>query len=173
MRSKAAIGNHPLHPALVPLPIGAFFVAFVADLVYAVAADPVWYQIAFYSMLIGVASALLAAAVGFVDYVGVRMSTAGRQVATMHMVLNLAVVLLYLISLWFRWDGGALAGARWGWAFLIQLGAFAALGVSGWLGGQLTYEHKVGVVEHADEEATAIGRAEPVRKPASSPARGL
>ena len=32
MKSNAAIGNHPIHPMLVPIPIGAFVLAFVGDL---------------------------------------------------------------------------------------------------------------------------------------------
>ncbi len=28
MKSKAAIGNHPIHPMIVPIPIGAFFFAY-------------------------------------------------------------------------------------------------------------------------------------------------
>ena len=27
MKSKASLGNHPIHPMLVPIPIGAFFIA--------------------------------------------------------------------------------------------------------------------------------------------------
>jgi uncharacterized membrane protein len=37
---------------------------------------------------------------------------------------------------------------------------FIALGISGWLGGRIAFEHKVGVVENADPEATEIGRRE-------------
>lgn len=33
MRSRAAIGNHPIHPALVAIPIGAFFFVLVAGVV--------------------------------------------------------------------------------------------------------------------------------------------
>jgi hypothetical protein len=31
MKSRAALGNHPLHPGVVPLPIGSFFVALALD----------------------------------------------------------------------------------------------------------------------------------------------
>lgn len=31
MRSKAAIGNHPIHPMIVPIPIGAFTLALLGD----------------------------------------------------------------------------------------------------------------------------------------------
>jgi uncharacterized membrane protein len=32
MKSKAAIGNHPIHPTLVPIPIGAFSLAILGDI---------------------------------------------------------------------------------------------------------------------------------------------
>jgi uncharacterized membrane protein len=163
VRSKAAVGTHPLHPAIVPVPIGCFFVSVVADVVYAGAHNPTWYAIAFYTMLIGVISALVAALFGFIDYFGVRMSAAGRRVATLHMVLNLGVVIGYLVNVWLRWGNEPLVAGRWNLAFGLQLLSFAALGVSGWLGGDLAYKHKVGVVEGADDEATAIGRAEPTQ----------
>jgi len=34
MKSKAAIGNHPIHPMLAPIPIGAFFIALLGDAMY-------------------------------------------------------------------------------------------------------------------------------------------
>ncbi len=45
-------------------------------------------------------------------------------------------------------------------AFVLEVLAFAALGLSGWLGGELSYKHKVGVSEHDDPEATEIGMSE-------------
>ena len=38
--STAAIAGHPLHPAVVPLPIGAFTGALAADVAYAATGDP-------------------------------------------------------------------------------------------------------------------------------------
>jgi hypothetical protein len=38
--------------------------------------------------------------------------------------------------------------------------AFLLLGASGWIGGKMTFEHKIGVVENVDREATAIGQRE-------------
>jgi len=36
--------------------------------------------------------------------------------------------------------------------------ALVVLGSSGWIGGKITFEHKIGVVENADLEATEIGK---------------
>ena len=156
MRSRAAIAGHPLHPAMVAIPVGAFTVALVADVVDVLGGGEGWVETAEYAIWIGLVGALLAAALGFVDYFGVTMSRAARRVATIHMLLNLTAVVLYAASCWLR-DGRddtpVLAMALSTVAFLILLG-------SGWLGGELAFKHKVGVVENADPEATAIGQRE-------------
>lgn len=176
MKSKAAIGNHPLHPALVVIPIGSWFATLVGDIAYMANHDPFWYQFSYWTMLIGLIGALTAAVFGFVDFFGVRMSEAGHRIAKIHMIINLVVSAAYAINLWLRHDNMALADlapGRWQAAFWLQILSFAALGVSGWLGGQMSYEHKIGVVEHADPEATEIGMAEPAERPARSRDRAL
>src|SRR5688572_862675 len=160
MRSRAAIGKHPLHPALVALPIGAFTLTVFGDLSHQFTRQIFWYDFSRWCLLAGVLTALLAAATGLIDYFGVRMSPAGRRLATIHMVLNLTGVALFALSLVLRWNHGALANSRWPLAFGLALIAFAGLGAAGWIGGKLVFEHKVGVVENQDAQATEIGRQE-------------
>jgi uncharacterized membrane protein len=160
MKSKAAIGSHPIHPALVPIPIGAFALTLIGDIAHAATHSPFWYQYAFYCMGIGIVTALVAAGAGFVDYFGVRMSAAGHKIATIHMALNLTGVLLYTANFFMRRGEAALGTSRWPVVFGLEVVTFAALGISGWLGGKLAFEHKVGVVEREDPEATAIGMEE-------------
>ena len=62
MRSKVAIAGHPLHPMLVPVPIGLLVGAVAANIAYlATDRDHIWYDIAFWALFGGVDSALLAA----------------------------------------------------------------------------------------------------------------
>jgi uncharacterized membrane protein len=164
MKSKAAIGTHPIHPALVTVPIGAWFAAFVGDLAYIGTNDPFWYQFSYWTMFIGLVGALGAAVPGFIDYFTVKMSEAGYRKAKLHMTINLIVVAAYALNLWLRYDGAAMASVapeRWPIAFWLQVLSFATLGVSGWLGGSMAFEHKIGVAEHADSEATRLGEEEP------------
>jgi uncharacterized membrane protein len=163
MKSKAAIGTHPIHPMLVPLPIGAFFLALVGDIVHLSGRDPFWYRFAFVCIGVGVVTALLAAIFGAIEYFGVRMSAAGARIATWHAILNVTVVLLYAISWWLRRNDAALGNDRFTAAFGLAVVGFVLLGVSGWLGGNLSYHHKVGVVEKKDPEATEIGMREGAR----------
>jgi uncharacterized membrane protein len=159
MRSHAALGNHPLHPAMVAIPIGAFTVTLVGDIVTAAGGPPGWGETARYALIVGIVSALLAAVPGFVDYFTVEMSAAGARLATRHMILNLVAVVLFVVSLWLR------HGDPRGWCvpgFAVSTLAFLLLGASGWIGGKMTFEHKIGVVENVDREATAIGQRESV-----------
>jgi uncharacterized membrane protein len=160
MRSRAAIGNHPVHPALVSLPIGAFFLMLVGDIAHASTGADFWYAFSFVCLGVGIVTALVAAIAGFIDYFGVRMSDAGFRVARIHMVLNLTGVVLYAVNWLLRRGDGALHTPRWDLVFGLEVVTFLALGLSGWLGGRVTFEHKVGVVENADPEATEIGRRE-------------
>ena len=161
MKSKAAIGTHPIHPMLVPLPIGAFFIALIGDILHVASRDDFrahfWYDVSIWTIAIGIATALLAAVFGAVEYFGVRMSAAGRRIATWHALLNVSVLILYAASLLLRRHGAAFRTDRWPIAFGLAIVAFLLLGASGWLGGKLSYVHKVGVVERADPEATEIG----------------
>lgn len=161
MKSRAAIGGHPIHPFLVTVPIGAFILAVIGDCAYYQTQSESWYELSRVAILVGVVSALVAALAGFADYFGVQMSARGRRLATLHMALNLTVVALFAASLALRWNGGALTGSRWTLAMGLALVATALLLASGWLGGKMVFEHKIGVIENADPEATEIGRREP------------
>ena len=125
MRSRAAIGNHPLHPALVALPIGAFTLTVIGDFASQFTQQAFWYEFSRWCLLAGVLTALLAAVTGLIDYFGVRMSPAGRRLATFHMVLNLTGVALFAISLVLRWGDGALSNDRWPLAFGLVAGGLS------------------------------------------------
>ena len=163
MKSRAALGTHPLHPAMVPLPIGAFFLAFVADVTHALTKNPFFYDVSLFAIGVGIVTALLAAVLGLIDYFGVNMSAAGRRLATIHMSINILAVVLYAISWLMRRNHGALDTPRWPIAFGLAVVPFLMLGVSGWLGGKMSYEHKIGVVEWVDPEAREIGMREAPR----------
>lgn len=145
---------------MVPLPIGAFFLAFVADVIHALTKNSLYYDIAQFAIGIGIVTALLAAVLGLIEYFGVNMSAAGRRLATIHMIVNVVAVVLYAISWFLRRDHGAMGSGRWPLAFGLAVVPFLLLGISGWIGGKMSYEHKIGVVEWVDPEAREIGMRE-------------
>ena len=159
MKSKAAIGNHPIHPALVAIPIGAFVLALIGDIATSAARTQFWYSFALYCIGIGILGALLAAIFGFVDYFSVPMSPRAATLATRHMVLNLIAVVLYIISFFARTNDAAFQTSRWGAVMALEVIALVILARSGWIGGQMVFEHRVGVVEGPEAADASMRRA--------------
>jgi uncharacterized membrane protein len=148
MKSNAAIGNHPIHPMLVPIPIGAFFLALIGDVLHILRPeDPFWYVLSYTCIGIGLLFALTAAVFGAIDYLSLKMSSRAFRLATWHAVLNVSMALAYAASFLLRRHHAALTPNRWPWAFGFALAGFGLLCVSGWIGGKLAYEHRVGVLD--------------------------
>jgi uncharacterized membrane protein len=144
--------GHPIHPALVSVPIGAWIAAFVFDLVSRGADDaPVFAKGAYWLIGIGIIGAVVAAMFGFLDLLGIPPGTRAFRTALTHMALNLTVVVLFVVGFLLRHSrlhepDGTPVG-------LIVLAAVALvlLAASGWLGGKLAYRYGIRVVDEATQ----------------------
>jgi len=88
--------GHPLHPLLVTVPIGAWLTSLVFDVASRFAAHPGFLtQGAEWLIGIGVAGALAAATVGFLDLLGIAPGTPAFRTAIWHMSLNLVITGTY------------------------------------------------------------------------------
>lgn len=142
VRSKAAFRGHPLHPMLIPLPIGFLVGAFLADIAYALSSDPFFARAALWLTGAGVVTALVAAVFGFTDFAGRRPIRSIRE-AWLHFIGNLLSVGLAAISWGLRAADPVAAALPWG----LVLSAIwsGILLVTGWLGGDLSYRYGVGM----------------------------
>lgn len=145
--STAAIGGHPLHPALIPFPIAFLTGALATDLAYWFTADSFWARASFWLLVAGIIMGALAAVLGLIDFLTIERARA-YTTGWIHAGSNVTVLVLALINLWLRWgDNQAAAILPWG---LLLSGIIAGLlGIAGWTGGELAYRHKVGVIEEA------------------------
>lgn len=142
MRTPASIAGHPIHPMLVPIPIGLWIFSLVCDLIHvAGSGNPAWGTVALYTMAGGLVGALAAAVFGLVDLLS--LPPGPRSTGIKHMAINLVVVALFALNLWLRWGSPENPGGLvW-----LSLAAILLLVVSGWLGGKMVYEHGVAVTE--------------------------
>ena len=135
------VAKHPIHPMLVPLPIGLWVFSFVADVIFLMGwGGPVWNDVAFYTMIGGTVGALLAAPFGLLDFLSLH-DRATRRIGMMHMSLNLVIVAMFAANIWLRMrtvTGEGLPVTLSAIAVLLLLG-------SGWLGGEMVYVHGAGV----------------------------
>ena len=139
---RASIAKHPLHPMLVVFPIGLWIAALAFDIV-----------LAFWNIIGGIIGALVAAVPGFLDYPG-RKGRAGR-IATWHMVLNLTAVALFAVNAFIRLR----VNADSSWPLVLSVVGVVGVFVSGWLGGELVYVERFGVVEPKNGRADRPRRA--------------
>jgi len=150
--------GHPLHPAVVAVPIGAWTASVVLDVASRLLSSPgsaatashaAWWLLAF-----GVLGALAAAALGFLDLVAIPAGTRAWRIGVTHMSCNLTATALFAAGWFLRRDDVAPAGGT-SWAYLaLSLVALLLLSAGGYLGGELAYRYGVRV---ADEEAQATG----------------
>ena len=149
MRTPASIARHPIHPMLVPFPIGLWLFSFICDLAFVLGAGAThWATLAYYTMIAGVLGALLAAIPGLIDLVS--LTGAPKKIALAHMALNVTIIILYAVNIGTRIGGAPTAGTP----IVLSAIAVGLLAVSGWLGGHMVYVHRVAV----DDGATTSSR---------------
>lgn len=165
MQGKATLKGHPIHPMLVSFPIAFWVGSLIADILHFVTGAELWTPMGTGLIAAGIAGALLAAIAGFIDYTTAPMDAKTKRTATKHLTLNLVIVAAYAVNLYLRWRVPAIPAG-----YVLSVLAILALLYSGWLGGDLVYDHKVGVEEHADKERRRMeGRRRGI--PGTSPTR--
>ncbi len=140
--SVAAIAGHPLHPMVVPLPIGAFTFALASDVAYAATGDRFWARASTVLIGTGIATGALAGALGATDFAG-REQIRDKGEAWFHAGGNVAALGLSAVSLALRRRDPANAIVPVGLALSLLTGG--VLLATGWLGGELSYRHRIGV----------------------------
>ena len=144
--------GHPVHPALVPVPIGAWVASLVFDVASHLVPDPAFLaQGSRWLIGLGVLGALAAATIGFLDLLSIPGRTPAFRTAVVHMSLALSATTAFAIGFVVRGDPVAPVPAG---PLALSVVALLALGGAGYLGGELAYRYGVRV---ADERARAAG----------------
>jgi nitrite reductase/ring-hydroxylating ferredoxin subunit/uncharacterized membrane protein len=149
--------GHPLHPAITDVPLGAWLMAAVFDIIWLISpVASVWAaRAALVSVIIGLVGALASAITGFADW----SDTYGaeRRVGLYHALLNVAATVLYIVSLILRLLNGSnesIAAAILGF-----VGLLAVLSAA-YFGGDMVFVKGTAVNhaawEHGAEEFEAV-----------------
>lgn len=144
--------GHPLHPALVAVPIGAWVSSVVLDVASrfvhdaAAATHAAWWLLG-----VGVLGALAAALMGFLDLFAIPTGTRAWRLGLTHMSCNLTATALFGVA-WFvrRPDVAPTDGTPTG-QLVLSVVALVLLGAGGYLGGELAYRYGVRVADEATQ----------------------
>jgi uncharacterized membrane protein len=146
MASPASIGGHPIHPMIIPFPIGLWVFSLVADLIYLWRGNPVWRDyIAFYALLGGIIGAAAAAVPGLIDWLSIKNPRVVK-IANWHARLNVIALLIFAASFYLRThSGAAMVSGNYSIPLALSVLGVILISISGYLGGEMVFRHGVAV----------------------------
>lgn len=141
--STVAIAGHPIHPVIVTFPVAFLVGVVVTDLTYWLIGDAFWARASFWLIFAGLVSGIVAAITGMVDFIKIGR-VRERRAGWIHMIGNVAALVLTLVNLLLRWNTPVEAVLPLG--IIISVIVAGLLGITGWYGGELVYRHKIAVI---------------------------
>ncbi|QOC21696.1 DUF2231 domain-containing protein [Wenzhouxiangella sp. AB-CW3] len=142
--SRVAIAGHPLHAMMVTFPIAFLMSVAATDLAWILLEDDFWARVSLWLVAAGACTGLAAGLAGTVELLlipGVRR----RGVSWSHFIAAVTLISIAFTNWFLRLAGPVEMILPWG--FLLSLLGAVMVGVSGWLGANLVFDHKIGVVE--------------------------
>jgi uncharacterized membrane protein/nitrite reductase/ring-hydroxylating ferredoxin subunit len=143
MKSKAVLLGHPVHPMLIPFPIAFLTGALLFDAAGWLFDVPAWWTTGGHLGAAGIATALLAAVPGLIDYLyTVPPNSSGKTRATKHMFIMLLSVALFSAAWLIRGDAAASPHVA---VLALETVALALVSMGGYMGGTLVTRNLISV----------------------------
>jgi uncharacterized membrane protein len=126
--------KRPVQPILIVLPLAAFAVTTIALVAHAATGDALWYRVALFANLGGLAVALLATLAGVVDASNLPTFTVAREAGVRHVAFSALGLIFFAATatvIFNRHEGHALGDVA-----PLALGALGltAMVIAGWYG---------------------------------------
>ena len=134
--------GHPLHPVITDVPLGAWTLAVLFDIIYIFDRTPTWTTAADLTIFVGILGALGAAVTGFTDWN--ETIDRERRVGIAHGLINTLVLVIFVIALLI----GVTGGSR-GVAIVLALIGYGLVLSAAYLGGEMVFSIGTGVNHHA------------------------
>ncbi len=145
--SRANIFGHPIHPTLIPYPLTYLTSVLATDIAYRRTRDPFWARASGLLLKAGLATGVVAGAVGAVDYAGVKRVRRHPE-GHLHAFGNVAALALSAWSLKRRNGSHEVQPRDTALSATVAL----LLGVTALAGAELIYRHKVAPIGREDPD---------------------
>jgi uncharacterized membrane protein len=137
-------GKHPVHPALVHFPIAFWTAVPILDGMQLWTRNRLWWQCAFSCIAIGVVTALIAMAAGFVDLIALPAEHPAQATAQRHMLFVASSWCMFCVDLLLHSLRHEPTRLEVWLSFGASLLGFILLCTGGYVGAQLVYNFGVG-----------------------------
>ncbi|HYF60785.1 MAG TPA: DUF2231 domain-containing protein [Burkholderiaceae bacterium] len=141
---RSTFAGHPLHPMLVVAPGGLLPFALVMDLMHVATGRQAYADAARFALIGGAATGLAAGVAGAMDYMTIPPEAREKKTANVHAALNVAAMAATMLNVAMRAKG---SDAREPLPLALSAMTAIGVGVSGWFGAHLVYEHGLRVQE--------------------------
>nr|MDQ2731242.1 DUF2231 domain-containing protein [Armatimonadota bacterium] len=109
MKSKAAVGGHPIHPMAVSFPIGLLISSLTCDVIGLVTKNKKWNETGYKMMVGGLIGGVGAAIPGAIDYLAViPPGSEAEDTGRKHALANVAMLGLFGANAVMRAQGGSI-----------------------------------------------------------------
>lgn len=158
--------GHPLHPALVHLPLGLWFLAAVFDVFAALDVGvAVLTRLSFYCVIGGLLGAFAAVPTGVADWSPIKKEKTAWRLGLYHMLLNFVAIFVWAANLGLRLQTFEKSPAVTTPILVTSLLGATLLLVSGYIGSRMVFDHGVSVGRLSKKKWRAIATRGGARLP--------
>ncbi len=138
--------KHPLHGAVVHVPVALWPAAFMFDLLsYAGIGANVMVRLSFVAIALGLTATAIAVPTGVADWSEIKQEKPAWKIGLYHMGANLFVIVVYAVNLGLRLESFKYATRVTPTQLILSAVGTVVLFGSAYLGGVMVYDHGIGV----------------------------
>jgi len=161
MESKAKMVGHPVHPILVPFPLGLLTTSVIFDIIHLLTGGARWAEISFWMIAVGVVAGLLAAVFGLIEWLAIPPGTRAKAIGLWHGLSNVVMVALFAASWLVRSSAPGDPGVL---PIVLSFLGVGLASLGGFLGGELVFRMGIGVAQGANPNASSSLSGRPAGK---------
>jgi uncharacterized membrane protein len=149
--------GHPLHPAIVHVPVGAWWCAAAID-VFRRHATPASTApvIALYCVVAGLVAAAAAVPTGVAEWTPIKKERPAWKLGLYHMALNLLAALVWAANLGLRWNALHTAEPITNAVMITSVAGALLVLISGYIGTLMVFDHGTSVGRQSKKKWRAI-----------------
>jgi uncharacterized membrane protein len=161
MESKAKMVGHPVHPILVPFPLGLLTTSVIFDIIHLLTGGARWAEISFWMIAVGVVAGLLAAVFGLIEWLAIPPGTRAKAIGLWHGLSNVVMVALFAASWLVRSSAPGDPGVL---PIVLSFLGVGLASLGGFLGGELVFRMGIRVAQGANPNASSSLSGRPAGK---------